>query len=291
MRYASVRPFFILSVLLVAGLAMATAQEAVNSSASTPAFLNSTYLTAMAQPAALPDGPSDRTPQALGATVKPSEKQLAPCPEPAKLFPLRDYTGPGKGMVNPSSKPVVVRGLDGKSCSLSAMEKFNLFARTTINPKTYLTAAYNAGVAQAEDNDPTWGQGAEGYGKRYAAAFTDQVSSNFFKKFAYPALFRQDPRYFRGEGTGGQRFKHAIAHTFVTRSDSGNDMFNFSRWFGATSAVALGNLYHPGHRRGFTPAAERVGISVGTDMGFDVLREFWPELVRKFHLPFREPAR
>jgi hypothetical protein len=23
------------------------------------------------------------------------------------------------------------------------------------------------------------------------------------------------------------------------------------------------------------------------DMGFDVLREFWPELARKFNLPFR----
>lgn len=56
---------------------------------------------------------------------------------------------------------------------------------------------------------------------------------------------------------------------------------------GTTSRVALSNLYHPGNERGFGPAASRVGISVLTDAGFDVLHEFWPEISRKFKLPFR----
>jgi hypothetical protein len=70
-------------------------------------------------------------------------------------------------------------------------------------------------------------------------------------------------------------------------------MFNFSEWLGTASAVALSNTYHPENERGFSPAAQRVGYSVLQDMGFDVLREFWPEISRKFRLPFRgesEPA-
>jgi hypothetical protein len=71
-------------------------------------------------------------------------------------------------------------------------------------------------------------------------------------------------------------------------------VFNVSEWLGTTSAVVLSNTYHPGNQRGFTPAAQRVGYSILNDMGFDLLREFWPEIARKFKLPFRgqnEPVR
>ena len=232
-------------------------------------------------------GNDNKSPQAISVTQRPPV-QLRPCPEPARAFPANEYTGPGSNWINPPGKQQKVpRGLDGRPCSLNPGEKFNSFARTIVNGKTYVSAGYNAGIAQWEDNDPEWGQGAQGYGKRYAAAYADQLSINFFRKFAYPVLFRQDPRYFRSEERGaGARLKHAIAHTFVTKSDDGDNMFNFSEWFGVTSTVALANLYHPGHKRGFTPAAERVGTHVGTDMGLTVVREFWPEIARKFHLPF-----
>ena len=68
-------------------------------------------------------------------------------------------------------------------------------------------------------------------------------------------------------------------------------MFNVSEWLGTVSVVALSNVYHPGNERGFAPAARQVGYSIGEDIGLDVLREFWPEIARKFRLPFRaEPA-
>jgi hypothetical protein len=51
----------------------------------------------------------------------------------------------------------------------------------------------------------------------------------------------------------------------------------------------LSNTYHPGNRRGVGPTSESIAFSIGTDMGFDVLREFWPEIIRKFKLPFRQP--
>ena len=35
------------------------------------------------------------------------------------------------------------------------------------------------------------------------------------------------------------------------------------------------------------PTASRVGFSVANDMAWDVLREYWPEIARKFKLPFR----
>jgi hypothetical protein len=64
-------------------------------------------------------------------------------------------------------------------------------------------------------------------------------------------------------------------------------MFNFSEWLGTSSASVLSNVYHPGNKRGFASAAERVGYTFANDVGFDMLREFWPEIARKFKLPFR----
>src|SRR5260370_88644 len=64
-------------------------------------------------------------------------------------------------------------------------------------------------------------------------------------------------------------------------------MFNFSEWSATISSKAISNLYHPGNPRGFGPTASRVGWSVGTDMAWDVVREFWPEIAHKFKLPFR----
>jgi hypothetical protein len=64
-------------------------------------------------------------------------------------------------------------------------------------------------------------------------------------------------------------------------------MPNYSQWLGTASAVTLANTYHPGNRRGVGPAAQRVGFSIAQDIGFDVLREFWPEISRRLNLPFR----
>ena len=80
----------------------------------------------------------------------------------------------------------------------------------------------------------------------------------------------------------------------MAHRDNGNRMFNFSEWLGTASAVSLSNIYHPGNQRGFASSAEGVGFSVLSDMGFDVLREFWPEISHKLRLPFRdelEPAK
>ena len=75
---------------------------------------------------------------------------------------------------------------------------------------------------------------------------------------------------------------------FVAHREDGTYMFNFSELLGTSSAVALSALYYPSNQRGFPSAAKQVGYSVITDTGFDVLREFWPEIARKLRLPFRD---
>lgn len=238
-------------------------------------------------------GPPQNKP--IGSTevrVNPS----APCIEPAPVVKLKDYNGPLKKTVG-----LFARALERKAvhspphykpgallCALKLKDKFILFAQDSTDPVTFLSAGFWAGMDQASDRDPTFGQGAAGYGKRYAANYADLASSGFFKDFAYPAIFSEDPRYYRiGRGNAGRRLVHAVTHVFVAYRVDGTDMPNYSEWLGTVSSVALSNSYHPGNQRGVGVAAIRVASSFAQDAGFDVLREFWPEISRALKLPFR----
>jgi hypothetical protein len=268
------------------------------------------YLTALAVVAVLGAGctvvcaqESPPVPQGLPAANVPlpeetSKNATAPCFEPPPMVRLQDYNGPLKKTVG-----IFARKLERKAvkpphykpgailCSLELKDKFVLFVMDSIDPVSFLEAGYNAGLAQGQDDDHSFGQGVPGYAKRFGASFTDQASSKFFTEFAYPAIFSEDPRYYRlGNGGAGKRFLHAVTHAVIAHRDNGKRMFNFSEWLGTTSAVVLSNTYHPDNERGFAPAAQAVASSVIQDVGFDVLREFWPEISRKFRLPFRDES-
>ncbi|MCU1284705.1 MAG: hypothetical protein JWO13_1055 [Acidobacteriales bacterium] len=233
--------------------------------------------------------PSTAAPNAPKTLAKRDE-----CEEPEPAFKGLEYNGPFKKLAaHVVGKPEIrtvqhPRFESGKRiCSLPVMKKFQLFAKDTFEPVTFVVAGFNAGLAQAQNDDPKFGQGAEGYGRRFGAAFADQVSGQFFGTFLYPTILHEDPRYYRrGEGSNRKRLFHAFSHAFVTHSDSGKHTFNFSEWMGAASTTALGNLYHSGNRRGFQPAARSTAYAVTYDIGFDILREFWPELTQHLKLPF-----
>lgn len=238
--------------------------------------------------------------QPLNPSPQPLNGATAPCIQPAPTVSIEDYQGPFRKVVGTFagrlerrtvSQPRYEPGL--MLCTLSPRDKFALSVRDFLDPLTFLSSAFFAGLDQAQNTDPSYGQGAQGYGKRFGAELAGDATSTFFLDFAYPTLFREDPRYYRlAHGPVKKRFLNALEHSVVAHRDNGRRMFNFSEWMGNASAVAVNNTYHPDYRRGVGPAAERVGYNVLVDTGFNVLREFWPEVARKFKLPFRdEPGR
>jgi hypothetical protein len=218
------------------------------------------------------------------------------CVQPPPMVQLQDYNGPFQKVIG-----TFTRKLDRQSvhlphykgglvlCSLQIKDKFFLFLHDSVDPETFLGAGFDAGISQAKNDDAPFGQGGKGYAQRLGASYTDQVQFRFFKEFAYPTVFSEDPRYYRlGEGPAGRRFMHAVVHSVVAYRDNGRPMFNFSEWLGEVSAVSLSNLYHPGAQRGVGPAAKDIAFDVALDIGYDELREFWPEVARKLRLPFRD---
>jgi len=245
-----------------------------------------------------PAPPQQQQPPNAPAPAQEQTQQNAtsPCVQPPPLVSWHDYEGPFAKAVGVFGRRLERKAVHpphykpgAKLCTLEVKDKFILFLSDTIDPVTFLSAGFNSGISQAEDDDPSYGQGAAGYGKRVGFNLIDQAQGDFFKDFAYPVMFSEDPRYYRMiHGSFGRRFLRAVEHAVVAYREDGTAMPNYSEWLGTTSAIALGNIYHPDHRRGFAPSAERLGFDVAEDSGFDVLREFWPEIARKFKLPFRD---
>ena len=164
---------------------------------------------------------------------------------------------------------------------LSVGRKFKL-AFAYINPYTFGFVAAHAGIDQALDNKRKYGQGAEGYGKRYGADFANGLSSAIFVKGVFPSLLSQDPRYFRrGEGGFWGRATYAASRTLITRQDSGRSFFNFSELFGNAASAGLALTYYPDNERTAGDFAVGAGIQFGFDAGFNVLKEFYPDITRK----------
>ena len=239
---------------------------------------------------------------ASGVAQEPAKKNApAPCLQPPPLLSWQDYQGPFQKVVGAFARKLDLKSVHAPQyksaqyklgtvlCSLEVKDKFTLFVRDTFEPISFLEAAFNAGLDQASNRDPTYRQGAEAYGKRFGADFAGQTTWRFFTDFAYPTILSEDPRYYRMiHGSGRRRFLHALEHTFVAQRDSGKHMFNASQWLGTATAVALNDVYHPGNERGLSPALRVSGYALATGMGFDVLREFWPDIAHKLHMPFRD---
>lgn len=166
---------------------------------------------------------------------------------------------------------------------LTVGEKFKLAARTNFDPFQFIFIGVPALINQASDGEPSYGQGLRGYAKRYATSFADFSINNFMTGAVVPSLLHQDPRYYQlGKGGLFRRAGYALTRVFVTRSDSGSTQFDYSEILGNAVAAGLSNTYHPPPRT----LANDVSIwwsQIGWDAAGLELKEFWPDLKRKFH--------
>jgi hypothetical protein len=168
---------------------------------------------------------------------------------------------------------------------LTSGEKFHLFVKAAFDPVIFAVVGLQAGISQAEDEFPGYGQGAQGYAKRYGASFADQVSSGFFANYFYSSLLKEDPRYFRkGEGSVKGRVWYSLKQEFVCHTDAGGRSFSFQNVLGAFSSGGLSNLYYPSTDRGFTLTMSRSAIALGYGSMGGLVNEFWPDIdQRLFH--------
>jgi hypothetical protein len=171
---------------------------------------------------------------------------------------------------------------------LTAKEKFKIAFDDSFDRGTFVLAAAFAGQGQLSKSEPPFGQGVEGYSHYLATAYADLAIGDFMTEAIYPTILHQDPRYFRrGKGNGLARLGYAMGQIFWTHKDSGGTQFNYSEIVGNSTAVAISTAYYP-EGRDWSSAASKLGVQIGVDMAGNVLKEFWPDLQRKFSRRHKE---
>lgn len=160
---------------------------------------------------------------------------------------------------------------------LDTRQKVQLGWKSVIDPVSFGLVGVTAGIEQATNAFPGFGQGAQGYAKRYGAAYADMVSGTFIGSVILPSILKQDPRYFyKGTGTRKSRFFYALASAVICKGDNGHWQPNYSNVLGSLAAGGLSNLYYPASDRngvGLTFANAFIGI--GASGVGAVIQEFF----------------
>lgn len=162
---------------------------------------------------------------------------------------------------------------------LSAKTKFKLSVKTMSDPVTVSFLGGIALIGQARNNDPSYGQGFEGYVRRYGTLFADTGIGTMMTTSVFPTLLHQDPRYFQLGGGGiWHRAMYSVSRIFVTRADRGQLQFNYSEIVGNAVAAGISNTYHPQSQRTWGNTLSVWGTDTGLNSICNVAKEFWPDI-------------
>ena len=165
---------------------------------------------------------------------------------------------------------------------LTSREKFKIASQDSFDRGTVGLALLFGGEGQLTNANRSFGQGAAGFGRYVGASYGDFIIGDFMTEAVFPTFLHQDPRYFRrGTGTRWSRLSYAMGQIFWTHNDSGKTQFNYSEVIGNSTAVAISNAYYKDNRTA-SDGVSKLGMQLGVDMASNILKEFWPDLERKF---------
>ena len=163
---------------------------------------------------------------------------------------------------------------------LTSRQKYHLAWRSSIDPITILSSGFFAGIEQAENSYNGFGQGAQGYAKRFGANYADAFIGTMLSGAVLPALMKQDPRYFyKGTGSKRSRALYAIANAVICKGDNGHWQLDYSAITASLAAGGISNLYYPAaNRNGVALTFENAGLGFGGSAVQNLFQEF---LLRK----------
>jgi len=238
---------------------------------NTPGAANSTSAT-MQSPTPAPAGTSASAPPVTGDGSAAKTDAKTEEEPPKRMFGMiPDFENTNNTPVN--QKPLSVR------------EKYVLAWHQSTDFSAHVGAAFAAGLQQWGNGQPRYGEGWGAYGKRFAAAEGDQMSSSWLIYGVFPSLLHDDPRYFRlGKGSPPVRVWYAITRTFVTRRDNGTQRFNYSTVSGQLVSCAISTAYYPEIDRATSRVFSNWGLDLVGFSAYNVLSEYYPDLIKAlFH--------
>lgn len=227
-------------------------------------------------------------PQASGAPGSQSSSSQAPAPQTPSEKTQREKA---EDQLKEQEKQRVMGVMaafnttgNRDAVPLSSRQKFKLFFRSATDPWPFLLTGVVAGIGQAENSNPDWGQGMQGYAKRYGAGYGDYFIGNLFGNAILTSVLHEDPRYFqKGKGSRLGRFLWAAGSTVWCKRDSGTWGPNYANVGGNLIGAAIGRIYYPDSSRNVGDTiTDGLTVSAEGIVGAEVI-EFWPDMVRAHH--------
>jgi hypothetical protein len=229
--------------------------------------------------------------------VLAQETQTAPKSPDA---PSAGQTGSTAPLKNPTlalfvtldKKSIVFPDIVADSARMSSGQKFKLFVDNSISLNSLALASLSSALLQAADSPRGYGQGGDGYAKRFGSSMARNASSNFFGTFLLASALHQDPRFFpeRNPTLGGS-VKYSARRLFVTRDDEARDVANWSGLIGPLLSEGLANAYWPEQDRSAAQTFERYGVDLAAQFAGNIIRNYWPVLLRRVGGSARAPVR
>jgi hypothetical protein len=224
---------------------------------------------------------------------KPRNLPDAPAPKQSDSYPnQKPESTPLKSTLEIlGRRSVFFPDLATSKRAFRSRQKLELAIDETIAPSRFLASAFTAGISQARNVLPGYGQEWGGYGKRFGSSMASVASSHLFGTFLLPAMLRQDPRYFvKLNGSAVQRIGYAVRRVLVTRTDGGGEAFNWSGVIGALLAESLANSYLPDGERTAGKTFTRFGIRMGFSAVSNVVKEYWPTIFKSLRMSKLVPS-
>jgi hypothetical protein len=252
-----------LALVLSLGQALAQQTSEQKDAGPNPAPQTAPPTARQSAPASAPASPADESKSAGGKTAAPATGTS----NDRLMFALPNFLT----LENGANVPPLTSG-----------QKFRVVVRSSFDYVEIPWYGLQAGISQAENSEPGYGQGAVGYGKRFGAAAADGTIENFMTSAIFPSVFHEDPRYFQlGKGSFVHRAGYSVSRILVTRTDSGHQQVNISEIFGSALAASISTYgYHPRADKTIVNTAEVWGNEVSYDTLTIVLKEFWPDIRR-----------
>lgn len=164
---------------------------------------------------------------------------------------------------------------------MTSSERARHYIVGAFGPEAIVRAAAGAGIAQWEMTPKEWRGGPEAYGDRFGNVMAMHVIRQALE-FGGSLALKEDNRYFRSTDSGFlKRSKHAVVSAFTARNEAGTQHLAYSRVAAAAGSSFISRLWQPPSTDSAGDAAVSFGITMATDIGWNLFREFWPHRLVK----------
>ena len=241
-----------------------------------------------------PQAPSQQTtPPAAPGTATPAPATQQNQTTGSSVSPdLKGQTELGKEQLEKQEKQRVLGVIpafnsvyEGTVPPLTPSQKMKLMWKSTTDVYVFAFAAVTAGIGQAQNSHADYGQGVEGYAKRFGANYVDTADGNFWGNAVLPIVMHEDPRYFRlGHGSFTHRFLYGMSTTIWCKRDDGTEGPNYANVMGNFIAGGISNLYYPAEDRGLEQTVQSaLTVTAEGIIGAELI-EFWPDIAHHYHV-------